>query len=330
MFLLWFQSFSKRRPYGGTFIIQFLPLVMLLCTLSTGWGFTIELKESVSASRGMLTLGDFATFTGKAPNNLETLSMGSSPLPGTTAQWTREAVSQVIWAKFPQEKLIWQGALVCRVERASRTLQSEEVQTRLEQELSRITLGAGEARVKELGGWSDLVVPQGQLDFSFEFSPTTLRSQWAGANMRLTINGEPVLARSLRFRWSWMRPAWQSRSNLALGAPLDLKDFEAVTVDSLAQPVPIYIGEELPADACLTRGLVAGKLLGASDIKAQTLVKRGSPVVLRYTKGSLTIQLQALALQDGIRGQVIAVQNTNTRKKIMAKVADEMTLDYVQ
>lgn len=331
MFILWFQSYLRKRPYGGTFIVQFLPLLALLCLVSTASAVVLEIKETAAVSSGAVLLGDVATVTGAAPANLSTLPLGASPLAGTATRWTRDAVAQVIWAKYPQEKITWQGSMLwCRVERPGRSLQGEEVQARLEEELTKLTRGAGEARVKEINSWSDLVIPQGPVEFSFEFATTTLRSAWAGANMRITINGEPVLARSVRFRWAWMRPSWQAKTNLAAGQPLDLKDFEAVTVDVLSQPVPIYIGEELPQDSCLTRGCVAGRLLAANDIKPQTLVKRGSPVTLRYTKGGLTIQLQALALQDGARGQVIAVQNATTRKKLMARVTDEMTLDYVQ
>ncbi|PAW76167.1 MAG: flagella basal body P-ring formation protein FlgA [Verrucomicrobia bacterium Tous-C9LFEB] len=331
MFILWFQSYLRKRPYGGTFFIQFLPLLALLFLLSPATAAVIELKENAAISSGAILLGDIATVTGATPANLSTLPLGASPLAGTATRWTRDAVAQVILAKYPQEKIVWQGGVLwCRVERPGRSLQGEEVQARLEEELTKITRGAGEARIKEINSWSDLVVPQGPLEFSFEFASTTLRSAWAGANMKITINGEPVLARSVRFRWSWMRPGWQAKTNLAAGQPLDLKDFEAVTVDVLTQPTPIYIGEELPQDSCLTRGCVAGRLLTASDMKPQTLVKRGSPVTLRYTKGGLTIQLQALALQDGARGQIIAVQNATTRKKLMARVTDEMTLDYVQ
>lgn len=331
MFLLWFQSYTLKRPYGGAFFIQFLPLVAALLLLSTAGAATLDLRETTTVSSGILRLGDVATVTGAAPADFATLTLGASPLAGTASRWTRDAVMQVIQARYPQEKIVWQGAAIwCRVERPGRSLQAEEVQTRLEEELTKITRGAGEARVKEINSWSDLIIPQGALEFSFEFAPTTLRSAWAGANMRIMINGEPVLARSLRFRWAWMRPGWQARTNLSVGQPIDLKDFEAVTVDVLAQPLPIYIGEELPQDCSLTRGLVAGRLLSSNDLKPQTLVKRGSPVTLRYTKGGLTIQLQALALQDGTRGQIIAVQNTSSRKKMMARVTDEMTLDYVQ
>lgn len=331
MFLLWFQSFTSKRPYGGAFFIQFLPLLVIGLMVGTVSGSTLELKENAALGSSVVRLGDVAVVTGSAPADFASLPLGAAPLAGTAARWTRDAVAQVILTKYPQEKITWQGsALWCRVERPGRSLQGEEVLARIEEELTRITRGAGEARVKEINSWSDLIVPQGQLEFAFEFAPTTLRSAWAGANMKITLNGEPVLARSVRFRWAWMRPAWQARNNLAAGQPVDMKDFEAVTVDVLSQPVPIYLGEELPVDSSLTRGCVAGRLLAANDLKPQTLVKRGSPVTLRYSKGALTIQLQAVALQDGSRGQVIAVQNATTKKKIMARVTDEMTLDYVQ
>lgn len=324
---------------GMTLIERLLPLLALFAFLSTAFSApqpppapvtTITLKESVIVAKNMLTLGDIATVTGSNSDTLAALSFGSSPLSGTATPWTREAVAQVVGTRFALEKIGWAGALVCRVSRNGRLLQAEEVESKLEAELTKLTNSQGEVQVREINNWSDIVVPEGAIDFSFEFSASTLRSAWAGANMRLTSNGEPALARALRFRWSWKRPAWQARNNVAADQPIDVKDFEAVTVDVLAQPIPVFIGEELPSDVSLTHGCVAGRLLTITDIKPQTLIKRGSPVVLRYQHGGLSIQVQVLALQDGARGQIIAVQNTSTRKKIMGRVTDEMTLDYVQ
>jgi flagella basal body P-ring formation protein FlgA len=331
MFLLWFKSFKTLRPFSNEFIVQFLPLVAFLFFISGAQAVTLELKESVALSKGTLTVGDVAMVSGTGPVDLPAVSLGSTPLPGTASRLMRDAVEQVIAAKYPKEKVVWKNdVVVCRVERTARVLQEEEVQTRLEQELSGIVKGSGTAQVKEINSWSDIKVPDGELEFSFEIAPASMRSSWGAANMKISFKGEAVLARALRFRWSWMRPAWQAKVNLAAGQVLDLKDFEAVTIDVLSQQSQVYIGEELPADACLTRGLVAGRALSANDFKAQTLVRRGSPVVLRYQRGGLTIQLQVLALQDGTRGQVIAAQNTATRKKVLGRVADETTLDYVQ
>lgn len=69
------------------------------------------------------------------------------------------------------------------------------------------------------------------------------------------------------------------------------------------------------------RALRSGAPVAASDVAAPQVVKAGETITLTFQEGGLMLKLQAKALSGGGVGDTINVQNTTSKKILMAVVA---------
>jgi flagella basal body P-ring formation protein FlgA len=65
-----------------------------------------------------------------------------------------------------------------------------------------------------------------------------------------------------------------------------------------------------------------GTVLNSFSLRQPALIKRGSTVNILARAGGLEVSTVGIAMQDGILGQIIRVQNANSRRFLSAKVLD--------
>ncbi|MBE6453127.1 MAG: flagellar basal body P-ring formation protein FlgA [Alphaproteobacteria bacterium] len=73
----------------------------------------------------------------------------------------------------------------------------------------------------------------------------------------------------------------------------------------------------------------AGKIINEREIGDVIIVKKGTLLTSVYRSKGLQITAQAMALEDGAKGQNIEVENTKSKKKFMAKVVGEDMVEIV-
>ena len=65
-----------------------------------------------------------------------------------------------------------------------------------------------------------------------------------------------------------------------------------------------------------TRTLRIGTILGASDLRAADLIRKGENVTLIITRGALTISVDTVAMEDAKLGEQVLLQNSDSGKEI--------------
>jgi flagella basal body P-ring formation protein FlgA len=110
-------------------------------------------------------------------------------------------------------------------------------------------------------------------------APTTLR------------RGTPISASDVRVEERELEPSQAAR---------------AATSDSL----------DAMKGAKLARGIDAGVVISTDDLQVTALVRRNDRVIVRREVGAVAIEIEAIALEDGAVGEMIALQRVgNTRKR---------------
>ena len=71
------------------------------------------------------------------------------------------------------------------------------------------------------------------------------------------------------------------------------------------------------------RRIRAGKIINAGQLQNVYLVKKGEEVLIRAQQGGFIATMKGTALENGMRGEKIKVENTSSKKKIQARVAAE-------
>jgi flagella basal body P-ring formation protein FlgA len=70
------------------------------------------------------------------------------------------------------------------------------------------------------------------------------------------------------------------------------------------------------------RNYSSGKILAAKNLTEPSLITRGQKITIAATSPGFTIQMGGLAMQNGIKGQRIAVKNENSQRIIQATVIE--------
>lgn len=110
------------------------------------------------------------------------------------------------------------------------------------------------------------------------------------------------------------------RRNMQAGETLAIADLVQDRVPGHAQP-PQAVTDAAPlVGMVLARGVAAGSLLDAGQLRQRTAVDQGQQVSIRVQRGGLQISMDGIALQSGITGALIQVRNLSSGKAIQARV----------
>lgn len=133
-----------------------------------------------------------------------------------------------------------------------------------------------------------------------------------------------VTEHSLLLRAELLRDAWMLRQPATIGSPLQPTSLESCRVDALRErDVLVLDAASAAPELDFARAVPAGRVLVWRDVIRRPLVRRGQPVDVVASDGSLTVSLRAVALNDAARGDSVRVRNPDSKKEFVAVVTDE-------
>ena len=112
----------------------------------------------------------------------------------------------------------------------------------------------------------------------------------------------------------------------------DLVTTENVTIENGISNYPEPAGWTAPYGLVVTRSLAAGAVIAPNMVRSpepQVLLKRNQSVSIKIENGGLVATAVGKALQDGVAGEYIKVQNIDSKIIIMAKVNEDGTVEPV-
>jgi flagella basal body P-ring formation protein FlgA len=139
---------------------------------------------------------------------------------------------------------------------------------------------------------------------------------------RVLADGVVLDEVTLILRASLWRDVWVARQPLRIGTLFDPALLETRRVDVLRERdvIPAVAADSTFA---FVRGVQPGHLLTWRDIMRRPLVKKGDVVEVSASDGLLVVQMKALAMQNGGKGEAVTVRNMDSRKDFTAFVIDE-------
>ena len=115
------------------------------------------------------------------------------------------------------------------------------------------------------------------------------------------------------------RDAWVAREPLVRESSIDPRLLDVQRVDILRQRDLVSL-DTPTEDLFMTRSLPAGRMLSWRDVARRPLVRKGQMIEVAALDGTLAITMKALALQDGLAGELVRVRNTESRREFAAVV----------
>lgn len=138
----------------------------------------------------------------------------------------------------------------------------------------------------------------------------------------LLADGNNVAEYTFVLHAALWRDAWSTRQPLTAQATFDPACLEVRRVDVLRDrnAVPSTAGD---GSFVFARAVPAGRLLTWTDLAPRPLVRKGALVDVSAIEGMLCVNLKAIALENGAKGETITLRNRESRKDFSATVVDE-------
>ena len=288
----------------------------------------LELRAKITMTGATLTLNDLVSSSEGVSADDLSAAIANSPTLGNSQTWTRDELTEHLPPTLKADTIQWTGAATCEVDRPATTCTEHDVRDLITAELTKHLPADSDFAVIELPNVDPFLIPQGQLDTRINFGEGALRHEWADATLEFRYRGELAVTKSLRFHWAYTRLVWQATNKIASGDPLAAADFQQVETNVLKLPGALQPATDFPDGKTAAHALPEGKILMESDWVEPMLVKRDDLVTVVYEHHGISITVEAKAMSNGSRNDVIAVQNLTSHKVFNARVVDQRSLVY--
>ncbi len=288
----------------------------------------LELKDQVTIASPNLALNDLLQSSqGLTADDLNTV-VAVAPSLGKTEAWTRARLEAVLPDSIKNQPYEWSGADSCQVNRPAVRYDESGVRQIITAELERQLPPQSRFAILEIPELKPFLIPDGIVDARAELAPGSLRNEWGQATLKFSVEGQLAVTQNIRFHWSYTCQVWQVISPVPNGEALNTSTFQQVEINVLKLPGSLLPTIDFPDGKIAARALPEGKILMGNDWIEPLLVARNDLVAIHYEHHGVSITVAARALSNGMRDQVIQVQNLSSRKIFNARVVDERTLVY--
>ncbi len=290
---------------------------------------TIAIKETAVVKGPLLTLGEIADITGADPNRIEglrELKLGSAPPPGTSLMLTQQLLGHRLAGTGANlSDVTWQTPPVVTVTSGSQKEKKEKMAEIVKQALMTKLAGSGEVTLNILAIPADLQVPLGDIQYTMgipggvRFAGTTV------TYVTITVDGRrfhSVLVRAEVKRYQQVVVAARTidAQEIIASDALRLERMDTGRLTSYITDANQVLG------LASRRSIAIGTPITSSMVVKPVLIKRGALVTIVARMGDIEVTATGQALQDGAQGQLIRVQNMNSKRMIAAQVVDASTV----
>ncbi len=119
-------------------------------------------------------------------------------------------------------------------------------------------------------------------------------------------------------------------NNLQSGNIITAKDIKHVKIKERSFTKDTILDPQALVGMTARRVILAGRPIKQSEMIAPRIVERGEIITLSLNVGTMALTTQVKALQDGAKGDVIRVVNTNSNKTLQAMVMGSNQVSIVQ
>jgi flagella basal body P-ring formation protein FlgA len=292
----------------------------------------VRIHDRSEVAGEQVLLGTIAHIDGGDPalvRQLETLSLGRSPLPGKTRTLEAAAVlSRLRQAGIDPERIELQLPPEAVISREAVTIERAQIEALVQRFVQQQTAGTagGSVVVKDIRVSESVTVPSGPLttrvsaprnselagtvplQVSFAVEPDFERRIWVTVNLERRV--DVVVAR---------RPLGRFK-------PLEAEDIEIRALELSGLPADRIEDPEAVIGKRTRRAVDSGTVLRPDLLEAAPVIKRGDRVRIIAESAGLRISAFGQSKQKGAPGELIPVVNLDSNKVVHARVVDAQTV----
>ncbi len=290
---------------------------------------SVTLQTEAQVRGAEITLGEIALVSGPEQQaaRAKAVVLGTTPVAGATRSLRRE---QVEWrlAESSLKDFTVSGAPVVTVRRATRELNAAELgqaaETCLRQEWGEL---GGQLELTPLASPPTISVPDNALEITAKPTGAKLGAV-RSVNVLISSQGQVVRSITLRYRLRLEAEVAMTTCSLSAQTTINPSAWSVQRCDIAALPGRPLRPNEL-AGRRMRRSVNAGTVLSTDNTEPMPLVLRGSHVLVSVRAGMITLTCDAIALADGVAGDVIELRNPSSKKTFQAVVTEAGAAEIV-
>ena len=316
----------------------FFWFLALVCLINIGEvnALTLEvnLKGKVEVTAENVILGDIADLTYPEPEwqeRLKNLDLGYLPPPGEEREIKPEEIyKRVVAQEVPQlDYIYFSGASVCKITAKGELIEKGELEGKIQEQLAEIFSFAQKIKVNLSSPKEVIIPPDSEVSVTLS-SPSSLKP-WGTGNGTLEIRRKGRVEKTLPFRFDIevYREVVRAKDKLSRGEVIS-KDRVNVVLEPLDyrnEKAFSQIEEVEGKEA--KREIPAGAALTPSFLQEETLIERGDLVTMVAKYGGIVVTGMGKARGEGSMGDIIVVENPDSKKRLEAEVIGERMVEVV-
>ncbi len=308
-------------------IIKAVLIISLLSMPVFAWArpsLMILGKKDATVLGKVVRLGDIADVSSREIADdekiltLRGIEIQKSPAPGDKITISATQILEVIEKTgIDRHEIGYSFPRIISVQRASRILTLDEVRPVIEQA---VNFGERQFTITQIDFPNNLRVAPGVTEVNGNLISSARGKLIIGLNIRIQDENPIEIRVPVKVdEWTMVPVAARTLSKGEVVAPTDLTmarmNLDSLSTDSTVSEKQI-VGKEVQ------QTILAGDSFRIKSLRIPPVVTAGSKVTVSYESGPLRATATAIALEDGIEGQEVKVQNEISRRVLMANVVE--------
>lgn len=308
----------------------------LLIAAANAEGITIVMSPEVRVEGAFITLGQLADISGDdmtRVSSLRQLKLGSAAAPGSSIVLTKELLGMRLAATGSDFRDIeWKIPDTVKVTTDFQVISGQALIDKAIVDLegqAGLRASSGDLRITPIGSVQDIIVPRGQIVLT-SYLPYGIRYNTpTTAQITIHVNNQVFTKINLKFNSKLYRQVAVATSQIAPGEILTTDKLRYERMDTGRLGTGYFTDMNKVLGLVTKRSLTPGMVVTDGMVNKPVLIKRGSLVNIVARIGSMEVTAAGQAMQNGHEGELIRVQNINSKKIISAKVLDEGTVQVL-
>lgn len=207
--------------------------------------------------------------------------------------------------------------------KASFSLTADALITELEKQAAQHFSVDGELKLSLARVWPALRLPEADWILTVtEWPPGGLATTLL-LRVKIVSGSETVIEGQLPLRVQLWQEVWYASGQIDRGQALNRSSLTAQKADILRERNPLISAKIEPSTLELSQPVSAGRALTRRDVTVRPLIRKGQVVEAFAQGGQLAVRMKALAMENGAAGDLIKLQNIESRKEFHGQVTHE-------
>ena len=203
------------------------------------------------------------------------------------------------------------------------SLTADALITELEKQAAQHFSMEGDLKLSLARVWPTLRLPEADWILTVTEWPAGGLAAALLVRVKIVSGSQTIVEGQLPLRAQLWQEVWFASSQIDRGQSFDRSSLTAQKADVLRERIPLVSAKIDPSTLELSQAVSAGRALTRRDVTVRPLIRKGQVVEAFAQSGQFGVRMKALAMENGAAGDLIKLQNIESRKEFHGQVTHE-------